>query len=223
MIDMKNAQIPDGYRSFAHDYRPDLTRFIAAVFDLPASEDQLRRIVGSWNSARPSGTNCSPHSPAGRTTARAPDLVTAAYLGQLPSPDARCGQIRDMGAEQWDKRAAEARWTISMVIASGTADLEDLQPAPAAGPDHRVGPVDNPPRVGMRRRFRYTLPGAWVAVVFVCLSFTPSLVPRPGHSRGWSPGSPARSGMAGVVGARVWREFADRPPASASPGHGGCS
>jgi uncharacterized membrane protein len=44
MIDMKNAQIPDGYRSFAHDYRPDLTRFIAAVFDLPASEDQLRRI-----------------------------------------------------------------------------------------------------------------------------------------------------------------------------------
>ena len=44
LIDMKNAQIPDGYRAFAHDYRPDLTRFIASVFDLPASEAQLRRI-----------------------------------------------------------------------------------------------------------------------------------------------------------------------------------
>jgi uncharacterized membrane protein len=44
LIDMKNAQIPDGYRSFAHDYRPDLTRFIAAVYQLPASEAQLRRI-----------------------------------------------------------------------------------------------------------------------------------------------------------------------------------
>ena len=44
MIDMKNAQIPGGYRSFAHDYRPDLTRFISTVFDLPASEDEIRRI-----------------------------------------------------------------------------------------------------------------------------------------------------------------------------------
>ena len=41
LIDMKNAQIPDGYRAFAHDYRPDLTRFIATVYDLPASESQL--------------------------------------------------------------------------------------------------------------------------------------------------------------------------------------
>ncbi len=44
LIDMKNAQIPDGYRSFAHDYRPDLAHFIAFAFDLPASETQLRRI-----------------------------------------------------------------------------------------------------------------------------------------------------------------------------------
>jgi len=44
LIDMKNAQIPDGYRSFAHDYRPELARLIAAVFDLPAAEAQLRRI-----------------------------------------------------------------------------------------------------------------------------------------------------------------------------------
>jgi uncharacterized membrane protein len=44
LIDMKNAQIPAGYRAFAHDYRPDLARFIAFVFDLPATEAQLLRI-----------------------------------------------------------------------------------------------------------------------------------------------------------------------------------
>jgi uncharacterized membrane protein len=27
-------------------------------------------------------------------------------------------------------------------------------------------------------RFRYGLPGAWVALVFACLAFTPSLLPR---------------------------------------------
>jgi uncharacterized membrane protein len=44
LVDMKNAQIPGAYRSWAHDYRPDLTRFVAEVFALPASEEQLRRV-----------------------------------------------------------------------------------------------------------------------------------------------------------------------------------
>ena len=44
LVDMKNAQIPGAYRASGHDYRPDLTRFVAEVFDLPASEEQLRRI-----------------------------------------------------------------------------------------------------------------------------------------------------------------------------------
>ncbi len=44
MIDMKNAQKMAGYRSWGHDYRPDLTRFVAEVFDLPATEDELVRI-----------------------------------------------------------------------------------------------------------------------------------------------------------------------------------
>ncbi|MDF2741997.1 MAG: hypothetical protein K0S88_3367, partial [Actinomycetia bacterium] len=30
-----------------------------------------------------------------------------------------------------------------------------------------------PPQAGPRPRFRYTLPGAWVALVFACLAFTP--------------------------------------------------
>jgi len=44
LIDMKNAQIPGAYRSWAHDYRPDLTRFISEVYDLPASPDQLAAV-----------------------------------------------------------------------------------------------------------------------------------------------------------------------------------
>jgi uncharacterized membrane protein len=41
LIDMKNAQIPGAYRAWAHDYRPDLAKFISEVFDLPASPQQL--------------------------------------------------------------------------------------------------------------------------------------------------------------------------------------
>ena len=44
LIDMKNAQIPGAYRSWAHDYRPDLTRFVSEVYGLPASAEQLAAI-----------------------------------------------------------------------------------------------------------------------------------------------------------------------------------
>ena len=59
-------------------------------------------------------------------------------------------------------------------------DLETLATSgesapPADGGGDRAGDIDaiQPGR----RRFRYTLPGCWVALVFVCLAFTPSLVP----------------------------------------------
>ena len=41
---MKNAQVPGRYRAWAHDYRPDLPRFISEVFGLPATREQLDRI-----------------------------------------------------------------------------------------------------------------------------------------------------------------------------------
>jgi uncharacterized membrane protein len=44
LVDMKNAQIPGTYRAWAHDYRPDLARFISEVFELPASPEQLTDI-----------------------------------------------------------------------------------------------------------------------------------------------------------------------------------
>jgi Alpha/beta-hydrolase family/Alpha/beta-hydrolase family N-terminus len=44
LVDMKNAQTPGAYRAWAHDYRPDLARFISEVFELPASPEQLSDI-----------------------------------------------------------------------------------------------------------------------------------------------------------------------------------
>jgi uncharacterized membrane protein len=81
------------------------------------------------------------------------------------------------------------------------------------------------PRVGAQRlatavrtRCRYTLPGLWVAVVFAALSFTPSLLPRPATFQGALAGINAAIGYGlGVLGAWVWREYADRGPRRASP------
>ena len=44
LIDMKNAQVPGAYRAWAHDYRPDLARFIRDVYGLPASDEELMRV-----------------------------------------------------------------------------------------------------------------------------------------------------------------------------------
>ena len=61
------------------------------------------------------------------------------------------------------------------------------------------------------RRLRYTLPGASFAVLFACLSFTPSLLPRSAIFQGIVTGINAAIGYAvGLVLAWVWREFADR-------------
>jgi uncharacterized membrane protein len=44
LVDMKNAQLPGVYRAWAHDYRPDLPRFVSEVFELPASTRQLAAV-----------------------------------------------------------------------------------------------------------------------------------------------------------------------------------
>jgi uncharacterized membrane protein len=70
-----------------------------------------------------------------------------------------------------------------------------------------------------RRRFRYTLPGAWAATVFACLAFTPSLLPRSPAFQGVVCGISAAIGYGlGVAGAWVWRAFADRDPRPPRPG-----
>jgi uncharacterized membrane protein len=70
----------------------------------------------------------------------------------------------------------------------------------------------------VERRCRYTLPGAWTALVFACLAFTPSLLPRPALFQGAVTGIDAAIGYGlGVLGAWVWREFADRDARRPAP------
>ena len=81
-----------------------------------------------------------------------------------------------------------------------TPERSDEPPEPVAAP---------PPG---RRWFRYTLPGAWVGLLLVCLSFTPSLLPRPAFFQGFVCGVNGAIGYGiGVVGAWQGRQFADRP------------
>ncbi len=68
-----------------------------------------------------------------------------------------------------------------------------------------------------RRHWAYTLPGAWAGLVLACASFLPSLLPRPPAFQGLVTGVTAALGYGlGVLGAWVWREFADRPPRAPS-------
>ena len=87
-----------------------------------------------------------------------------------------------------------------------------------AGPDAEGTGAQSGPSPG-RRRFRYTLPGAWTALVFACLAFTPSLLPRSALLQGVVCGISAAIGYGvGVAGAWAWRAFADRDPRPPRPG-----
>jgi uncharacterized membrane protein len=58
-----------------------------------------------------------------------------------------------------------------------------------------------------------TLPGCWGGLIFACLSFTPSLLPRGGLIQGIICGITAAIGYGlGVLLASIWRAFPDREP-----------
>jgi uncharacterized membrane protein len=85
-----------------------------------------------------------------------------------------------------------------------------IEAPPAVAAD---GPQPSPAPGKPRRLLFVTLPGCWGALIFSCLSFTPSLLPRGGIVQGLVWGITAAIGYGlGVVAAWVWRAFADRDP-----------
>ena len=85
------------------------------------------------------------------------------------------------------------------------------------GPGRAVtAPPPSPP--GMRRHLPYTLPGLWFALLFTCLSFTPSLLPRSALVQGLVCGINAAIGYGlGVFAAAAWRAVVDRDARPARP------
>jgi uncharacterized membrane protein len=85
---------------------------------------------------------------------------------------------------------------------------QDRAPADTQRPDRGRRSILHRPR---RKPFRYELPGLAGALVFLCLSLFPSLLPRTGLTQGLIAGITAAFGYGvGVVAAAVWRVFADR-------------
>ncbi len=116
-----------------------------------------------------------------------------------PGPPASPGERPDMA----DRRTADP--------------AEADQPPPAAGAVPAVMTAAGPrpaPEPGKRRKLLYvTLPGCWGGLIFACLSFTPSLLPRGGLIQGIICGITAAIGYGlGVLAASIWRAFPDREP-----------
>jgi uncharacterized membrane protein len=79
----------------------------------------------------------------------------------------------------------------------------------AAAEDAQISPQ---PRKA-RKLLYVTLPGCWGGLIFACLSFTPSLLPRGGLIQGIICGITAAIGYGlGVLAASIWRAFPDRAP-----------
>jgi uncharacterized membrane protein len=84
--------------------------------------------------------------------------------------------------------------------------------APATVPP-AAGGEPAPPSRKPRKLLYLTLPGCWGALLFACLSFTPSLLPRGGLIQGVICGITAAIGYGlGVLAASAWRAFAGRDP-----------
>src|SRR5215470_2793750 len=118
------------------------------------------------------------------------------------------GRAEPAEAEQ-SLAAAAAPTSAATQPSSATAVQAPPAAAVQAPPAAAAAP---PPKPAKRRRLLYaTLPGCWGALIFACLSFTPSLLPRGGVLQGLVCGIDAAIGYGlGVLAASIWRAFADR-------------
>ena len=104
-------------------------------------------------------------------------------------------------------------------MATDVAGNDALTGGHRGSEDEETSVPEREPRVGrLRRWLHFTLPGCWGAVLFAALSFTPSLLPRGGFIQGLVCGITASIGYGlGVLGAWLWRAFADREPRPPKP------
>jgi uncharacterized membrane protein len=142
----------------------------------------------------------TPGPPAGQSPGEHPEVAAQRAAGpagadQPPVP-----------AETPSAGAAEAP-----PAAAVEAPLATAVEAPAAPTAEGLPPSPKPRKP--RKLLYVTLPGCWGALIFACLSFTPSLLPRGGVVQGLVWGITAAIGYGlGVLAAWVWRAFADRDP-----------
>ncbi len=98
----------------------------------------------------------------------------------------------------------------------GTAGPGTAGPATRTAPPREGSPTAGAQPEGADPRRRWpalSLPGCWGAVLLVCASTTPSLLPREGVAQGVVSGISAAMGYGlGVLAAAVWRALADRGP-----------
>jgi uncharacterized membrane protein len=98
-----------------------------------------------------------------------------------------------------------------MASPAGPVEGDQLPPDAAAVAPPAEAETSRPQQGRLRRQLHVTLPGCWGALLFACLSFTPSLLPRGGVLQGLVCGIDAAIGYGlGVLAASIWRAFADR-------------
>ena len=95
----------------------------------------------------------------------------------------------------------------------GPTPPDGVPPVVTAPPAGTLKPPEPESPRRHRRLLYLTLPGCWGALIVGSLAFTPSLLPRGGIVQGLIWGITAAIGYGlGVLGAWIWRAFADRAP-----------
>jgi uncharacterized membrane protein len=100
LIDMKNAQVPGAYRAWAHDYRPDLARFIRDVYGLPASDEEMTRVEQALEKREAARENLFTTPSAGHAPKAHPPVLRAVDVD---------GHHRQRGTRDGDRRPGGTR------------------------------------------------------------------------------------------------------------------
>jgi uncharacterized membrane protein len=161
--------------------------------------------------------------PAGQSPGENPEIAgeRAVGTGDAGPPDAAvdAGQppaaAVDTAPADGGTTAGGAAATDDTATTGETASAHGA--AAAGGTVTAVAAADEPPPPAKPRKPRkllyLTLPGCWGGLIFACLAFTPSLLPRGGVIQGVVCGITAAIGYGlGVWAASIWRAFADRGP-----------